>query len=290
MKSNCFPLKDNGKEKIIKEKGNKKVKIIGYKELSKEDFAEPFYFNNEEFNKMKKLIQKKNKLFNFVESEEKNKNLQIYEEVKFDSKTKINNNNNSLNNNRNRKNYYINRKFSTIIFDNFHKLNLTSEQNCNKTVVNKFYFCTKISFVDASKKKKKLKREKKSKIIEKPKYSIRDFFINKSIAEMNFNKIININQSDSNHNKIQENIVDKNIPNPNKILNNQFKDYFNETTKDFKRKNNFKLTYTSQIKSKTNNISKNEIPRHSRNNNGNFYPRFSSIYLIVYHKLKNMIH
>ena len=108
MKSNCFPLKDNGKEKIIKEKGNKKVKIIGYKELSKEDFAEPFYFNNEEFNKMKKLIQKKNKLFNFVESEEKNKNLQIYEEVKFDSKTKINNNNNSLNNNRNRKNYYIN--------------------------------------------------------------------------------------------------------------------------------------------------------------------------------------
>ena len=97
MKSNCFPLKDNGKEIIIKEKGNKKVKIIGYKELSKEDFAEPFYFNNEEFNKMKKLIQKKNKLFNFVESEEKNKNLQIYEEVKFDSKTKINNNNNSLN-------------------------------------------------------------------------------------------------------------------------------------------------------------------------------------------------
>ena len=175
MKSNCFPLKDNGKEKIIKEKGNKKVKIIGYKELSKEDFAEPFYFNNEEFNKMKKLIQKKNKLFNFVESEEKNKNLQIYEEVKFDSKTKINNNNNSLNNNRNRKNYYINRKFSTIIFDHFHKLNLTYEQNCNKTVANKFYFCTKISFVDASKKKKKLKREKKSKIIEKPKYSIREF-------------------------------------------------------------------------------------------------------------------
>ena len=40
MKSNCFPLKDNGKEKIIKEKGNKKVKIIGYKELSIEDFAE----------------------------------------------------------------------------------------------------------------------------------------------------------------------------------------------------------------------------------------------------------
>ena len=277
MKSNCFPLKDNGKEKIIKEKGNKKVKIIGYKELSKEDFAEPFYFNNEEFNKMKKLIQKKNKLFNFVESEEKNKNLQIYEEVKFDSKTKINNNNNSLNNNRNRKNYYFNRKFSTIIFDHFHKLNLTYEQNCNKTVANKFYFCTKISFVDASKKKKKLKREKKSKIIEKPKYSIRDFFINKSIAEMNSNKIININQSDSNNNKIQENIVDKNIQNPNKTLNNQFKDYFNETTKDFKRKNNFKLTYTSQIKNKTNNISKNEIPRHSRNNNGNFYPRFSSI-------------
>ena len=66
MKSNCFPLKDNGKEKIIKEKGNKKVKIIGYKELSKEDFAEPFYFNNEEFNKIKKLIQKKNKLFNYL--------------------------------------------------------------------------------------------------------------------------------------------------------------------------------------------------------------------------------
>ena len=151
---------------------------------------------------------------------------------------------------------------------------MTFEQNCNKTVVNKFYFCTKISFVDASKKKKKLKREKKSKIIEKPKYSIRDFFINKSIAEMNSNKIININQSDSNNNKIQENIVDKNIPNPSKILNNQFKDYFNETTKDFKRKNNFKLTYTSQIKNKTNNISKNEIPRHSRNNNKNFYPRF----------------
>ena len=107
---------------------------------------------------------------------------------------------------------------------------------------------------------------------------------------MNSNKIININQSDSNNNKIQENIVVKNIPNPNKTLNNQFKDYFNETTKDFKRKNNFKLTYTSQIKNKTNNISKNEIPRHSRNNNGNFYPRFSSIYLIVYHKLKNMIH
>ena len=73
-------------------------------------------------------------------------------------------------------------------------------------------------------------------------------------------------------------------------MNNQFKDYFNETTKDFKRKNNFKLTYTSQIKNKTNNISKNEIPRHSRNNNGNFYPRFSSINNNKYINIALLIH
>ena len=157
MDNNFFPSKKNGKENIKKEKNTKKVNIISYKHLSKDDFCEPFYLNKEEFQEHKKFIKKKNRLFNFVESDDKNKNLKIFDGEKFNSYINIINNNSKIN----RNNYYLNRKFSTIIFNRIHKLNLTSVKNYNESVVNKLYYCTKINLVK-NHKKNKVKRIKSS--------------------------------------------------------------------------------------------------------------------------------
>ena len=81
MNANFFPFKDNEKENIKNKENYKKAKIISYKELSKEDFIEPFHFNKEEFTEKEKLIPKKNRLFNFVEVNDKNKNLKIFDGV-----------------------------------------------------------------------------------------------------------------------------------------------------------------------------------------------------------------
>ena len=89
------------------EKNYKKKKIIHYKNLSSDDFCEPFYYNENEFNDEKKLMHsgtlsnksiykndlpKKKRLFNFVEVENKNKNLKVYDGKKFKSYLNRNNN------------------------------------------------------------------------------------------------------------------------------------------------------------------------------------------------------
>ena len=262
MNTNFFPFKDNEKEKIKNKENYKKAKIISYKELSKEDFVEPFHFNKEEFTEKEKLIPKKNRLFNFVEADDKNKNLKIFDGVKFNSY--ININNNDSNNNRN--NHYLNRKFSNIIFNRLNKLNLTSEQNYNESVVNKFYFCTKINFVNTYKKKKR----KKSTITKKSESFIKDFLLNKTISETNHIKNMNIYQSSS---KNLEDEKDKNISKPKELLNSKFKDLFNETVKDFKRKDDLKLAYTFH---NINIKNKNEKLKHSRNNNERIFSEINN--------------
>ena len=144
---------------------------------------------------------------------------------------------------------------------------MTFEQNYNESVVNKLYFCTKINFVNTYKKKKR----RKSTIIKKSESFIKDFLLNKTISEMNHIKNINIYQSSS---KNLEDEKDKTISNPKELLNSKFKDLFNETVKDFKRKDDLKLTYTFHNSNLKN---KNEKLKHSRNNNERFNPIFSEI-------------
>ena len=196
MKKNFSQSKCNGKENMKNEKNNKKIKIICYKHLNKNDFGEPFYFNKDEFKKHKSLTQKKNGLFNFVEADDKNKNLKIFDGEKFNS---FRNKNNINTNNNNPNNYYINRKFATIIFNHVHKLNMTCVKNCKKSVINKFYFCTKINIH----KKKKKKSNNKHKSLD------RDSLINKNSFEKLYLQRLKLKQSSSISNLKQENKKDK---------------------------------------------------------------------------------
>ena len=236
METNFFPSKNNGKENKKNEKNTKKVNIISYKHLTKDDFCEPFYFNKEEFQKHKKFIKKKNRLFNFVESEDKNKNLKIFDGEKFNSYINIINNNSNIN----RNNYYLNRKFSTIIFNRIHKLNLTCIKNYNESVVNKLYYCTKINLVNNHKKNKfkKIKSDarKKYKSLEK------DSLINRNAFEKLYLQRLKLKQSNSISNIKQEYKKDK-----------------EESNKD-----------QSQ--------SKDKVINHSQNNTKTFKPNFSVIY------------
>ena len=197
MKKNFFPSKNNGKENMKNEINIKKLKIIGYKHLSKDDFCDPFYFNKVEIKKHNNIIQRKIRLFNYVEVEDKNKNLKIFDGEKFNSYKNINNKN-KKNNNPN--NYYLNRKFATVIFDRIHKLNLACLKNCNKSVINKLYFCTKIN--TNKKEKKKSKKKYKS--------SFKDSLIYKNTFEKLYLQRLRLKQSSSIINIKQENEKDKN--------------------------------------------------------------------------------
>ena len=196
MKKNFFPSKNNGKENMKNEINIKKLKIIGYKHLSKDDFCDPFYFNKVEIKKHNNIIQRKIRLFNYVEVEDKNKNLKIFDGEKFNSYKNINNKN-KKNNNPN--NYYLNRKFATVIFDRIHKLNLACLKNCNKSVINKLYFCTKIN----TNKKEKKKSKEMNKSLDK------SFLINKNTYEKLYLQRLQLKQSSSIINIKQENKKDK---------------------------------------------------------------------------------
>ena len=149
-------LQENYNEDI-ENKNEKKGQMIRYKNLSNENLCEPFYFNQEEFRKRRismkysnlqnKLLdnnllrnsKKQKTMFNFVGIENKNKNLKVADSAKIESNLNNNNNNNS---------YYINRKYSRIIFDRFNNnLNSISEENYLCPVINICYFCTKINII-----------------------------------------------------------------------------------------------------------------------------------------------
>ena len=235
MEKKYFPSKNNGKENVKNEKNTKKIKIICYKHLSKDDFSEPFYFNKDEFKKHKNLTQKKNRLFNFVEVEDKNKNLKIFDGKKFNSYININNN---ITNNNNPNNYYLNRKFATIIFNHIHKLNLTCVKNCNQSVINKLYFCTKINIH----KKKKKKSKTKYKSLDNGSLT------NKNTFEKLYLQRLQLKQSSLINNIKQENKKDKSESNKGKRQSNN-------KSLNYNQNNNEKFSPNFSVLHNKNNIS-----------------------------------
>ena len=258
MKTNFLPLKFKMEENK-NEKNYKKKKIIHYKNLSSDDFCEPFYYNENEFNDEKKLMRsgtlsnksiyknnlpKKKRLFNFVEVENKNKNLKVYDGKKF--KSYLNRNNNVI------YNYYDNRKFSSIIFHRLHRISLQNN-NCKKSIVNNLYFCTKINNKKRKKKSKKSKKNLKTER-ETENNNIKNFYMNR--LSSNSINIQEIKQEKYYSNKIQNNTI------------NDFNNY----------KNNFKSNYAfhNSINNNSNSISKNQTSERSQNQNKTLYPKFSN--------------
>lgn len=240
------------------EKNYKKEKIIHYKNLSSDDFCEPFYYSENKYNEEKKLMRfgtlsnksfnkkdlpKKKRLFNFVEMENKNKNLKVYDGKKFKPYL-IGNNNNII------CNYYDNRKFSSIIFNRLHGSSLQNN-NCKKSIVNKLYFCTKINI------KKRKKKSKKSK---------KDLLKTEKETEMNNIKNYYKNRLSSNSIDIQG------------IKQEQYytKEIKNSTTNDFKNKNNFKSKNSFQNISNNNSKNKNQKSNLNYKHSKTLYPKYST--------------
>jgi len=276
---------DETNENQIERKKDKKVTFISYKNLSNENLCEPFYYNQEEFQKKKKSmrysnlqslmnnnglinnLQRKKSIINFENTENKNKNLKFFNGNKMQPFLGRNNNNN----------YYLNRKYSSIIFNRFNKLDTTPEENPKEIVVNKLYFCTKINVLKEDKNKdikeetKKAKRKKKSK---SPNKNIKK---NKSEHKPIVVKKIKINNNSTSNKKQKKNKNEEENNNKklNKIkFNNRFKDFptenqnANKTMNDFRKKNKF--TFPSKNKNKINNSKK---AKNDNINNKTFYPK-----------------
>lgn len=283
---NNSTLQNNSGNKIERNKKERKVTFISYKNLINEDLCEPFYYNEEEFKKRKKSMrqsnlkslltnndsinnfQRKKSLINFESVDNKNKNLKVYDEKNMEFNFRRNNNNN----------YYLNRKYSTIIFNRFHKLNDISEENYKETIVNKWFFCTKMNIYknnimaeDKEKKNSKDKKGKKKKMPKTPNKNLKKKSEHKSI---HLKKINNNSTSNKKKKKSQE---------KNKINKISFNDRFknmpiqeeNKTMNDFRKKNVLKLKYTFFNKNKDNIQNKSKSQNKS---NKTFYPKLPKKY------------
>ena len=275
---------DETNENQVERKKEKKVTFMSYKNLSNENLCEPFYYNQDEFSKKKKSmrysnlqslmnnnglinnLQRKKSIINFESTENKNKNLKFFDGNKMQPFLNRNNNNN----------YYVNRKYSSIIFNRFNKLNTTPEEIPKENVVSKWYFCTKINVLKEDKNKNIEEETKKAKRKKKSKSPNKNLKRNKSEHKPINVKKIKINNN-STSNKKQKKNKNEEENNNNKFLhkikfNNRFKDFptenQNKTMNDFKKKNKF--TFPSKNKNKSNNSKKTKndnIP------NKTFYPK-----------------
>ena len=299
-------LKNDSIDNSNDNKLERKVTFISYKNLSNENLCEPFYYNEEEFKKRKKSmkhsnlqnllsyngllndLQRKKSLINFESTENKNKNLKIFNGNKMEPYLNMNNNNN----------YYLNRKYSSIIFNRFHKLNKTVEEIYQETVVNKLYFCTKINIKkeDVNKVKEKTDSKTKKSKGKKKSTSPNKIIKNKSEHKSIILKKIKINNN-STSNKKKNKSKNEEENNNNKFLNkikfnNRFKNLPNEdqnkTMNDFRKKNNLKMKYTfpnnNNNKNKNNTSKKSKSNGNKLNNNSNnknnktFYPKLPNAY------------
>ena len=285
MEQNAHLPEDNSPDntndkKIERNKNDKKVTLISYKNLNNEELCEPFYYNEEEFKKKKKSMrysnlqslinrnsiinnmQRKKSLINFENIDNKNKNLKVFDGNKMELYLNRNNNNN----------YYLNRKYSSLIFNRFHKINKTIEESYNETIANKWYFCTKINV----KKEDNIIKEGNDPKDKKEKRKIKSKSPNKNLKKNSEHKSIKLKKI-TNKNSTSNKKEDKNQKS-NKIVLNKIK--FNDRFKNFPTdiQNKTRNVFRKKDPKKNESRSRNKTSESNQINSKTFYPKLPKLF------------